>query len=158
MSKFMLLILDPPTMTEARAAKAGSGLAEMGRFAGELAQSGKLKDAAPLGAFRRAKRVRKKGGRVVVTDGPFTETKELVSGYFVIEAKDRREAVAVARCESRLQISAQNGQYLGLFQMGVSERVLFGHGESAVVQARAAYRYFVRSGRDWSPWSCKPRS
>jgi hypothetical protein len=67
-----------------------------------------------------------------------------------------KEAVAVARCESRLQPWARNGQYLGLFQMGTSERLLFGHGGSAADQARAAFRYFVASGRDWSPWGCKP--
>ena len=66
------------------------------------------------------------------------------------------EALRVARCESGYRTTAQNGQYLGLFQMGTSERSLFGHGPSALAQARAAYRYFVRSGRDWSPWSCKP--
>jgi hypothetical protein len=65
------------------------------------------------------------------------------------------EAVAVARCESRLSTTAQNGQYLGLFQMGSYERRLFGHGSSAREQAVAAHRYFVRSGRDWSPWSCR---
>lgn len=64
------------------------------------------------------------------------------------------EAVAVARCESRLSTTAQNGQYLGLFQMGPSERRLFGHGPTARAQAIAARRYFVSSGRDWSPWSC----
>lgn len=67
-----------------------------------------------------------------------------------------RQALQVARCESGHRTRAQNGQYLGLFQMGSSERRLFGHGETALEQARAAYRYFVRSGRDWSPWSCKP--
>jgi len=67
-----------------------------------------------------------------------------------------REALAVARCESGLLTTAHNGQYLGLFQMGVQERRLFGHGESAEEQARAALRYFVQSGRDWSPWSCRP--
>ena len=67
-----------------------------------------------------------------------------------------RQALQVARCESGVQTTAQNGQYLGLFQMGSTERRTFGHGESAVEQAQAAYRYFVRSGRDWSPWSCKP--
>ena len=41
------------------------------------------------------------------------------------------EALAVARCESGLQTDAQNGQYLGLFQMGSSERRIFGHGSSA---------------------------
>ena len=66
------------------------------------------------------------------------------------------EALAVSRCESGLTTTAQNGQYLGLFQMGSSERRLFGHGDSALEQAKAAHRYFVRSGRDWSPWSCKP--
>ncbi len=66
------------------------------------------------------------------------------------------EALAVAQCESGLQTTATNGQYLGLFQMGSSERRLFGHGESAVAQVTAAHRYFVASGRDWSPWSCQP--
>ncbi len=66
-----------------------------------------------------------------------------------------QEAVAVARCESHLSTSAQNGQYLGLFQMGSYERRLFGHGATAHAQAVAAHRYFVRSGHDWSPWSCR---
>ena len=68
-----------------------------------------------------------------------------------------RQAVSVAWCESRLTTTAQNGQYLGLFQMGSYERRLFGHGPTAMDQAEAAHAYFVRSGRDWSPWSCKPR-
>lgn len=66
------------------------------------------------------------------------------------------EALAVSRCESGFQTDAQNGQYLGLFQMGSSERRIFGHGSSPVAQATAAQKYFVASGRDWSPWSCKP--
>ncbi len=69
-----------------------------------------------------------------------------------------KQALQVARCESGYRTTAQNGQYRGLFQMGSSERQLFGHGVSALAQAQAAYRYFVRSGRDWSPWSCKPWS
>jgi len=67
-----------------------------------------------------------------------------------------REALRVARCESGMRTGAVNGQYLGLFQMGTQERRLFGHGDSAEEQARAAHRYFVVSGRDWSPWSCRP--
>ena len=65
------------------------------------------------------------------------------------------EAVAVAWCESRLDTRARNGQYLGLFQMGSHERRLFGHGATAHAQSRAAHRYFLRSGRDWSPWGCR---
>lgn len=66
------------------------------------------------------------------------------------------EALRVAHCESRFSTRAQNGQYLGLFQMGSSERRRYGHGPTALQQSRAAHIYFVRSGRDWSPWSCKP--
>jgi hypothetical protein len=66
------------------------------------------------------------------------------------------QAIRVADCESGLSRNAANGQYLGLFQMGSSERAQFGHGPGALTQSRAAYRYFVASGRDWSPWACKP--
>jgi lysozyme-like protein len=70
-------------------------------------------------------------------------------------ADDCGAAIAVAWCESHLRTTAHNGQYLGLFQMGSYERQLFGHGPTAHEQAVAAHRYFVRSGRDWSPWSCR---
>jgi len=68
------------------------------------------------------------------------------------------EAIAVSSCETggTFDVWASNGQYLGLFQMGSSERRTYGHGSTALAQARAAWRYFVASGRDWSPWSCRP--
>jgi hypothetical protein len=68
------------------------------------------------------------------------------------------EALRVADCETggTFWVGARNGQYLGLFQMGKSERATYGHGSSAIEQARAAYRYFIASGSDWSPWECKP--
>jgi len=65
------------------------------------------------------------------------------------------EALAVARCESGLSVWASNGQYLGLFQMGSSERAHYGHGSTALEQALAAHRYFVAAG-GWGPWQCKP--
>lgn len=68
------------------------------------------------------------------------------------------QALAVSRCESGQShsVRAQNGQYLGMFQMGNYARSAYGHGYTPLEQAYAAYRYFVASGRDWSPWSCKP--
>ena len=66
------------------------------------------------------------------------------------------EALRVSWCEAKWYVWAANGQYLGLFQMGASERATYGHGPGAWAQARAAHRYFVASGRDWSPWCCKP--
>jgi len=68
------------------------------------------------------------------------------------------QALSVSYCETggTYNIWAQNGQYLGLFQMGSFARSRYGHSYNAWGQARSAYRYFVDSGRDWSPWSCKP--
>ena len=66
------------------------------------------------------------------------------------------EAIRVAKCESSLRTTARNGQYLGLFQMGRWARSRYGHSHTARGQAVAAHRYFVASGRDWSPWSCQP--
>ena len=68
------------------------------------------------------------------------------------------QAVAVAYCETggTFDLGASNGQYLGLFQMGSSERAKYGHSSTAIGQARSAYSYFADSGYDWSPWACKP--
>ncbi len=68
-----------------------------------------------------------------------------------------KQAIAVAGCETgqTFDVWASNGQYKGLFQMGYNERKIYGHGRGAWDQARAAKRYFVASGKDWSPWSCR---
>ena len=69
------------------------------------------------------------------------------------------EAISVATCESHLNIWAVNGQYVNLFQMGYNERRHYGWhvaGSPAILAARAAYRYFLATGSDWSPWQCKP--
>jgi hypothetical protein len=68
------------------------------------------------------------------------------------------EAWSVARCETggTMSVWANNGQYLGLFQMGAYARGRYGHSTNPWGQARAAHRYYVASGRDWSPWTCKP--
>ena len=68
------------------------------------------------------------------------------------------QAMKVAGCETggSYSTTAANGQYQGLFQMGAHERATYGDGTTALEQARAAFVYFVVTGRDWSPWTCKP--
>lgn len=69
------------------------------------------------------------------------------------------QAVRVSSCETGGTFDIWAGwgkhQYLGLFQMGAYARARYGHGWNPWVQARAARRYFIASGRDWSPWSCR---
>lgn len=69
-----------------------------------------------------------------------------------------QEAMRVIHCETggTYSVFARNGQYLGLFQMGSYARGRYGHGWNPWIQAKAAARYFFASGRDWSPWACKP--
>lgn len=113
----------------------------------QRAQHRLAKVTTTIGAIRRL--IRKREARRKAAGSPRVAICD-VFGRFC------KQAVAVASCESRLRPTAQNGQYLGLFQMGSQERRLFGHGRTARQQAIAAHDYFVRSGRDWSPWSCKP--
>jgi len=86
------------------------------------------------------------------------QLKDPVVAIRVVFGGHSEEALSVASCESghTYSVNAQNGQYLGIFQMGSNERETYGHGNTPYAQAKAAHRYFVASGRDWSPWECKP--
>ncbi len=62
----------------------------------ELQQRGTLISAEALQSVRSAATVRVRKGSISVTDGPFTETKETLGGFFLIDAKDLNEAVHIA--------------------------------------------------------------
>lgn len=64
--------------------------------ADELRAHGKLLDSQQLEAPATAKTVRIRNGRTTVVDGPFTETKEMLGGFNLIEAADMDEAVRIA--------------------------------------------------------------
>ena len=61
-----------------------------------LRRSGHLIDTRPLQSAATASTVRVRNGQPSITDGPFAETKEQIGGYFLIEAADYDEAVAIA--------------------------------------------------------------
>src|SRR5205085_3517337 len=62
----------------------------------ELKARGQFLDAAPLHPVATAATVRVRGGRTLVTDGPFAETTEQLGGYYVLDLADLDEAIAVA--------------------------------------------------------------
>jgi len=62
----------------------------------ELEKSGKYKGSHQLQPIATATTVRVRDGKSAVTDGPFAETKEQLGGYFLVEAKDTDEALAIA--------------------------------------------------------------
>lgn len=72
-------------------------LAAMGRFNEDLVKAGVMLAGEGLHPSSRGKRVRFAGGRRVVLDGPFAETKELVAGFWIWEVQSIEEAVEWAR-------------------------------------------------------------
>ncbi len=77
----------------------------MGKLAEEAAKSGEMIDSGGLASSTTGSRVRLSGGTLTVTDGPFTEAKEVFGGYAVFELKSKKEAVerAVAFMELHKQ-------------------------------------------------------
>ncbi len=85
--------------SEAGALPSEKDFAEMGKFNEELVKAGILLAADGLHPSSKGKRVRFSGGKKTVIDGPFTETKELVAGYWVWQVKSMDEALEwVRRC------------------------------------------------------------
>jgi hypothetical protein len=68
-------------------------LTEMGKFNEELVKAGVLLAGEGLHPTSKAKRVRFAGGKKAVIDGPFTETKELVAGFWLWQVRSMEEAV-----------------------------------------------------------------
>ena len=74
-------------------------LAEMGQFNEELVKAGVMVAGEGLHPSRKGKRVRFGNGRKTVIDGPFTETKELIAGFWLWQVKSMDEAIDwVRRC------------------------------------------------------------
>jgi hypothetical protein len=69
----------------------------MGEFVAEGFKSGVLKDTAGLKETAEGLRVRSSGGKLLVTDGPFTEAKEVIGGYALVDVQSKEEALNVAR-------------------------------------------------------------
>jgi hypothetical protein len=71
-------------------------MAEYGAFTQGIVQSGAFKSADRLRPVADATTVRVRDGKTMTTDGPFAETREQLGGYYVVEAKDLDEAIAIA--------------------------------------------------------------
>jgi len=100
----------PPTQQE---------MAAMGQFIEKMAKSGVLIATDGLQPSSKGARVRiSSGGKFTVVDGPFAETKELIAGYAIVQARSKQEAIELAK------------QFLEVVGEGESEIRLM-HGEPA---------------------------
>ena len=96
--RFMVL-LKADKNTEAGVLPSEELLTAMNKYNEELVKAGVLVDGAGLQASSRGARVRFSGAKRTVTDGPFTDGKDLIAGYWMFQVKSKEEAIEwVKRC------------------------------------------------------------
>ena len=102
----------PPALMEA-----------MGKFVQKSFKDGTLVDTGGLLPSKDGVRVRLAGGRITVTDGPFTESKEIIGGWAIIKADSKEEAVRIAK-----EFMELHHQYWPEFEGESEVRPMFDHG------------------------------
>jgi hypothetical protein len=103
-------------------------LSAMGKYNEELMKAGVLLDLSGLQPSSKGARIKFSGGKRAVVDGPFTESKELIAGYWIIQVKSREEAIEWAKRVPNPQGEGQEGeieirQLFELEDFGPSEAV-----------------------------------
>lgn len=94
--RFMML-LKANEETESGVMPSAEMIAEMGKYNDELIKAGVLLAGDGLRASSLGARVTLSGEKITVIDGPFAETKELIAGFWMIQAKSKEEAVEWAK-------------------------------------------------------------
>jgi hypothetical protein len=96
--EFMLVLYEDPELI-ATEEQRKDAVQRVGEYAMSLVGEGIIKGGAPLYPVTEAKRIRARNGQQRILDGPFAEAKEVIAGYFIIEAPGVESATAIAaRC------------------------------------------------------------
>jgi hypothetical protein len=110
-----MMIVKATRDTEAGILPTEQQLDDMARYNEELVKAGVMLAGEGLQASSKGARVRYSGGKRTVIDGPFTEAKELVAGFWLIQAKSREEAIEWAR---RVPFDDGEVEIRQLFELG----------------------------------------
>src|SRR5215471_6376219 len=93
MQYMLLMYFDENSLTEAQRTECYEASAA---YARQLHDGGKYVAAAPLHPTSTATSIRSREGKPIITDGPFAETREQLGGFFLINAANLDEAIAIA--------------------------------------------------------------
>ncbi len=97
--RFMMLLPAPAQALEDCAIPPVEIVTAMRKFSQDMVKAGVLLTAEGLHPSSKGTRIRVSGGKRIVTDGPFTEAKELIAGFWIIQVKSKEEAIEWAnRC------------------------------------------------------------
>jgi len=98
-------------------------LAEMGKYNEELVKAGVLLSGEGLQASSKGARVKYSGVKRNIIDGPFTETKELIAGFWLIQVRSKEEALEWARRVPFQEGEVEVRQVFELEDFGASDAV-----------------------------------
>jgi hypothetical protein len=88
-------------------------MAAMDEYTEKMIKAGVVLQTGGLLPSAQGARIRATGGRLVVTDGPFTETKELIGGYAIVRAASKDEAIKVGSEFMKLHTQVLGGAWEG---------------------------------------------
>jgi hypothetical protein len=95
--QYLLLIYDSEAeMAKMTKSDMGALMGDYRNFTQSIVQAGNYKGGNPLQPTSTATTVRVRNGKTLTTDGPFAETREQLGGYYLVDAKDLDEAIAIA--------------------------------------------------------------
>ncbi len=95
--RFMMLLPAPGDALEKFAVPPAEIVTAMRKFDADMKKAGVLLSEEGLHPSSKGARIRVSGGKRVVTDGPFTEAKELIAGFWIIQVKSKEEAIEWAK-------------------------------------------------------------
>ena len=111
--RFMMMVKGGDKDYEAGLPPKPELIAAIGKLADDMVKAGVLLETGGLLPSSKGARVRASGGKLSVTDGPFAETKELVGGYAIVEAKSREEAVGFGKQFMEVHATVLGSSYDG---------------------------------------------
>lgn len=92
-------------------------MAALGKHTQELSKAGKLLAMGGLLPLSKGARVQAAKGKLMVTDGPFVESKEVIGGYGILEANSKEEAIELAKALMQIQIDVLGPSYEGTLEI-----------------------------------------
>jgi hypothetical protein len=118
-------------------------MAAMGVFTEELVKAGVLIGTGGLQPSIEGARLRLSSGKMTVTDGPFTEAKELIGGYAIVDVKSKEEALELGKRFLKL-----HGDILGASYVGEAEiRPMFGMTDFTSPDSPRQFDHAVQASR-----------
>jgi len=88
-------------------------MAAVGKYTEEMTKAGVVVGTGGLFPSAKGARIRASGGKLSVIDGPFTEAKELIGGYAIIEAKSKAEAIELGSRFMKIHVDVVGAAYEG---------------------------------------------